>query len=142
MSWKRTHTCGELRAAHVGQTVTLNGWVNAHRAFPQQVFVDLRDRYGITQVVFEGGSDVVKAADALGREFCISVRGKVRSRLPGKHNPNLPTGDVELEVAELQILNRCPTPKFEVTEFPGEELAGEDIILTRELRFSSSDAVG
>jgi aspartyl-tRNA synthetase len=128
MAWKRTHTCGDLRETHVGQTVTLNGWVNAHRAFPQQVFVDLRDRYGITQVVFEGDK-FAKEADNLGREFCIAVRGKVRSRLPGKHNPNLPTGDIEVEAAELQILNRCPTPKFEITEFPGEELANEDLRL-------------
>jgi aspartyl-tRNA synthetase len=129
MAWKRTHTCGELREAHLGQTITLNGWVNAHRAFPQQVFVDLRDRYGLTQVVFEGDSNLVKDADNLGREFCISVRGKVRRRLPGKENPNLPTGALEVEVAELQILNRCPTPPFEVTEFPGEEMAGEDLRL-------------
>src|SRR6516164_10333716 len=102
MAWKRTHTCGELREAHLGQTVTLNGWVNALRAFPQQVFVDLRDRYGITQVVFEEDNELpsqpaslpqagslASAANELGREFCLSVRGKVRRRLPGKENANL-----------------------------------------------------
>jgi aspartyl-tRNA synthetase len=129
MAWKRTHTCGELREAHLGQAVTLNGWVNAIRAFPQQVFVDLRDRYGITQVVFEEDNKVAKAANELGREFCLSVRGKVRRRLPGKENANLPTGKVELEAAELHVLNECPTPPFEVTEFPGEELANEDLRL-------------
>jgi aspartyl-tRNA synthetase len=129
MAWKRTHTCGELREAHLGQTVTLNGWVNAIRAFPQQVFVDLRDRYGITQVVFEEDNKLADAANELGREFCLSVRGKVRRRLPGKENANLPTGKVELEATELHVLNECPTPPFEVTEFPGEELANEDLRL-------------
>jgi aspartyl-tRNA synthetase len=129
MSWKRSHTCGEVRESHLGQTVTLNGWVNAHRAFPQQVFVDLRDRYGLTQVVFEEENNLAAAANELGREFCISVTGTVRRRLPGKENPNLPTGKVEIVASELRVLNRCPTPPFEVTEFPGEELANEDLRL-------------
>jgi aspartyl-tRNA synthetase len=127
---RRTHTCGELRPAHVGQTVTLNGWVNVCRAFPQQIFADLRDRYGVTQVVFESErKDLFEAAQEIGREWVLSVRGTVRPRVPGKENPKLATGAVEVEALELTVLNRCPTPPFEVTEFPGEEPANEDLRL-------------
>ncbi len=130
-NWQRTHTCGELREGHVGREVALNGWVNTKRKYNDQVFVDLRDRYGVTQVVVEAdaAAELVAAADELAREWVVSVRGKVRHRLPGKTNPKLATGAVEVEAASLQILNRCPTPPFEVTEFPGEELAGEDLRL-------------
>jgi aspartyl-tRNA synthetase len=128
---RRTHTCGELREAHIGQTVVLNGWVNTYRAYNDQVFIDLRDRYGITQIVFEAESspELFAVARELRSEFVLSVRGKVSERLPGKHNPKLATGDIEVKAEELQILNRCPTPPFEVTEFPGEELANEDLRL-------------
>ncbi len=128
---KRTHTCGELRDTHVGQTVSLNGWVNTYRSYNDQIFVDLRDRYGITQVVFEADTDAAlfTAAQELRGEFVIAVTGKVRERLPGKHNPKLATGDIELQAEAMQILNRCPTPPFGVTEFPGEELANEDLRL-------------
>ena len=74
--WQRTHTCGELRESHVGQAVQLNGWVNTYRAFPDQIFIDLRDRYGITQVVFESDrADLFAAAQELRSEFCLAVRG-------------------------------------------------------------------
>jgi aspartyl-tRNA synthetase len=128
---RRTHTCGELREAHIGQTVVLNGWVNTYRAYNDQVFIDLRDRYGITQIVFEveSNAELFAAAKELRSEFVLAVRGKVSERLPGKHNPKLATGDIEVKAEELQILNRCPTPPFEVTEFPGEELANEDLRL-------------
>src|SRR5262249_34871360 len=125
----RTHTCGELRESHVGQNVTVNGWVNTYRSYNDQIFVDLRDRYGITQVVFEADDAFFAAAQEIRNEFVLSVKGAVRSRLPGKHNPKLPTGDIEIKAYELTILNRCPTPPFEVTEFPGEELANEDLRL-------------
>ncbi len=128
-SWQRTHTCGELRESHIGQTVVLNGWVNSYRAYNDQVFVDLRDRYGITQVVFEADQASFVAAQEIRGEFVLSVRGLMRERLPGKHNPKLATGDVEVRAQELTILNRCPTPPFEVTEFPNEELANEDLRL-------------
>jgi aspartyl-tRNA synthetase len=127
--WQRTHTCGELRDIHVGQTVTINGWVNTYRSYNNQVFVDLRDRYGITQVVFESDAPELKAvADGLGREFVLSVRGKVRPRLEGKENPRLATGKVEVEALAARVLNACPTPPIEVTEF-GNELANEDVRL-------------
>src|SRR5207244_11725907 len=104
---RRTQTCGELRDNNVGQSVVLNGWVNTCRAYNQQIFVDLRDRYGITQVVFEADSpELFKAASELGREWVLAVRAKVRPRLPGKTNPKLATGAVEIEATELHVLNR------------------------------------
>ncbi len=121
--------CGELREAHIGQTVVLNGWVNSYRSYNDQVFVDLRDRYGMTQAVFEADDTLFALAQEIRDEFVLSVRGVVRERLPGKHNPKLVTGDVEVKAQELTILNRCPTPPFKVTEFPGEELANEDLRL-------------
>jgi aspartyl-tRNA synthetase len=129
--WRRTHTCGELRENDLGQSVTLNGWVNVVRAFPQQIFIDLRDRYGLTQVVVEadGAGELFRAAEEVGREWVLAVRGTVRRRLSGKENPDLATGAVEVQAAELFVLNPCPTPPFEVTEFPGEELAKEDLRL-------------
>src|SRR5262245_3965475 len=96
--WRRTHTCGELREAQVGSAVVLNGWVNTYRAYNDQGFVDLRDRYGITQVVFEveGDQALFSSATEVRSEWVLSVRGKVRPRLPGKTNPKLPTGGVEV----------------------------------------------
>ncbi len=134
---RRTHTCGELRETHVGQTVVLNGWVNTYRAYNDQIFIDLRDRYGLTQVVFEADRpELFAAAQEIRNEWVLGVHGKVRERLPGKHNPKLATGDVEILVEELSVLNRCPTPPFEVMSIPQEgqtfgdpELANEDLRL-------------
>src|SRR4051794_24043998 len=127
---RRTHTCGELRESHIGQTVALNGWVNTIRAYPQQVFLDLRDRYGITQIVVESDDkEVFATAQDLGREFCLAIQGTVRARQPGKTNPRMATGAVELKAGTINVLNRCPTPPFPVTEFPDEELANEDLRL-------------
>jgi aspartyl-tRNA synthetase len=131
MKLQRTHTCGELREAHVGQTVTLNGWVNTYRDHGVFVFIDLRDRYGLTQVVFEPerGQELFAAAQDLRSEYVLAVKGKVVQRLPGKANPDLATGMIEVKAEEMVVLNRCPTPPFEVTEFPGDELANEDLRL-------------
>lgn len=127
--WQRTHTCGELRDTHIGQSVTLNGWVNTFRSYNDQVFVDLRDRYGVTQVVFDAGNaETVALGNELGREFVLSVSGHVAARLPGKENPKLATGKIEVKAEKASILNRCPTPPFEITEF-GDELANEDLRL-------------
>src|ERR1700740_3053328 len=111
-SWQRTHTCGALRGAQVGQTVVLNGWVNTYRSYNDQIFVDLRDRYGITQVVFEADEELFAPGQEMRHEFVLSFQGVVRERLPGKHNPKLATGDMEVKAHELAILNRCPTPPF------------------------------
>lgn len=128
--WQRTHTCGELRETQVGQTITLNGWVLITRNYPNQVFVDLRDRYGMTQVVFEDSNpDLFAAANKLGREIVLSVQGVVRKRLPGATRFDIPTGAVEVEAKSFTILNTCPPLPFTVTEFPDEELANEDLRL-------------
>ncbi|HTU23484.1 MAG TPA: aspartate--tRNA ligase [Gemmataceae bacterium] len=134
--WQRTHTCGELRPTHIGETVVLNGWVNSYRAYNDQIFVDLRDRYGLTQVVFESDhADLFTTAQDIRNEWVLSVRGQVRERLPNKHNPKLATGDIEVVAEQLSILNRCPSPPFEVMSVPLEtgfgdpELAGEDLRL-------------
>src|SRR4051812_13048361 len=105
-SWQRTHTCGELREEHVGQTVVLNGWVNTYRAYNDQVFVDLRDRYGLTQVVFEADRDrqLFEAAAQVRHEWVLSVRGQVTPRLEGARNPRLATGAVEVKAEVLQVL--------------------------------------
>jgi aspartyl-tRNA synthetase len=133
----------------VGQTVALNGWVNSTRAYNDQVFIDLRDRYGITQVVVEPEKpEAFAAAHEARAEWVLAVRGKVRPRLPDKHNPKLGTGDIEVLVEEFQVLSRCPTPPFEVMSIPqakemafplekqalgDPELAGEELRL--EYRF-------
>jgi aspartyl-tRNA synthetase len=127
-SWQRTHTCGELRHSNVGQTVTLNGWVNTYRNQGSLVFIDLRDRYGITQVVFEPDrKELLEAARELRSECVVAVKGTVAARLPGKENKDLATGQVELKATELTMLNRCPTPPFEITEFAPDDLANEDL---------------
>ena len=134
--WQRTHTCGELRDSHLGQTVVLNGWVNSYRAYNDQVFLDLRDRYGVTQVVVEAEDPDFALAQEIRDEFVLTVSGVVRSRIEGKHNPKLTTGDIEVKAKKLQILNRCPNPPFAVMSIPQEpdvfgetELAGEDLRL-------------
>lgn len=136
-SWQRTHTCGELRETHLAQTVTLNGWVNTYRSYNDQIFLDLRDRYGITQVVIEADHpNLFPMGQEIRNEWVVSVRGKVRERLPNKHNPKLATGDIEVVAEEVNILNRCPTPPFEVLSVPQDgqvfgdpELANEDLRL-------------
>jgi aspartyl-tRNA synthetase len=127
--WQRTHTCGELRESHVGKTVVLNGWINTVRSYNDQVFVDLRDRYGITQVVIETEpKETFELTKEFSREFVLSVQGTVSPRLQGAENLKIPTGKIEVKATKIQILNRCPTPPFEITEF-GNELANEDLRL-------------
>ena len=113
--WQRTHTCEQLREEHIGQTVTLNGWVLITRNYPNQIFVDLRDRYGLTQVVFEAdAAELFQQAGELNREWVVSVTGVVRKRLPGAARPDIPTGEVELVAKALLVLNPCPPLKFSV----------------------------
>ena len=92
----RTNTCGELRIEHAGRQVTLAGWVQRTRKMGGMTFVDVRDRYGLTQLVFDEAknADLCEQANRLGREFCIQVKGTVSERQ--SKNPNLPTGDIEI----------------------------------------------
>jgi len=125
MLLKRTHTCGELTKEHVGEAVALNGWVDAWRDFGGLVFIDLRDRYGVTQVVFEpeAGAELQAEARELRNEYVVGVRGTVAPRLAGKENPKLKTGQVEVRVTELSVYNASPTPPFEINgPEPNEEL--------------------
>jgi aspartyl-tRNA synthetase len=108
--WRRTHTCGELRADHAGQTVTLNGWVARRRDHKNVYFVDLRDRYGVTQVVLEGE---VTEGLTLSPEDVISVTGEVKSRGEGA-NAELDTGEVELLATGVEVLSRSALPPFEI----------------------------
>ncbi|MDR1632776.1 MAG: aspartate--tRNA ligase [Dysgonamonadaceae bacterium] len=110
----RTKTCGELRITHLNQEVVLAGWVQKARKFGGMIFVDLRDRYGITQLVFnqEINSQLCEKAEKLGREWVVQVEGKVAER--SNKNPNIPTGDIEIIVSELQVLNPSETPPFTI----------------------------
>jgi len=129
-AWQRTHTCGDLRDAHLDQTVTLNGWVLTTRNFGNQTFIDLRDRYGLTQVVFEADdAELFAAANKLGREYCVAVTGTVRRRIAGKERADIPTGTVEVYAKSVTVLNDCPSMPFSVTEFPDEDLANEELRL-------------
>jgi aspartyl-tRNA synthetase len=109
----RTHTCGELRENNIGQKVVLNGWVDNRRDLGGLIFIDIRDRYGITQVVFEPGfnEEAHNSAKGLRNEFVVSVEGIVRKRPPETDNPNLATGHVDVMVNKLVILNEAkPSP--------------------------------
>src|SRR4051812_21048972 len=111
---KRTKTCGELTRDDVGQEVILNGWVDTRRDHGGLVFIDLRDRYGLTQVVFEPGTGPIERAQDLRNEHVIGVRGTVAPRLAGKENPRLKTGAIEVRALELEVFNAAPTPPFEI----------------------------
>ncbi len=121
----RTHTCGELRIDHVNQEVTLSGWVQRVRDKGGMIWIDLRDRYGITQLIFdESKTDekVVETARSLGREFVIKAGGKVVERF--SKNDKIPTGDIELDVESLEILNKSKVPPFTIED---DTDGGEDL---------------
>lgn len=112
----RTHTCGELRISDAGKSVTLAGWVQRARKMGGMTFIDLRDRYGITQLVFneEIDADLCERANKLGREFVIQVSGKVSER--SNKNANISTGDIEIIASELNVLNAALTPPFTIED--------------------------
>ena len=112
----RTNTCGELRLANVGQTVTLAGWVQRSRDLGGMTFIDLRDRYGITQLAFnmETNASLCEAARKLGREYVVQITGKVIER--SSKNTKIPTGEIEIEVTELTVLNEAKTPPFTIED--------------------------
>ena len=112
----RTHTCGELRLADAGKEVTLAGWVQRTRDKGSLVWIDLRDRYGITQLFLDGSSDpkLLEQARSFGREFVIQAKGTVIER--ESKNPNMPTGEIELKVNEFKLLNSSKTPPFTIED--------------------------
>lgn len=112
----RSHTCGELRISDVNKQVTLAGWVQRSRKMGGMTFIDLRDRYGITQLVFneEVNAELCERANRLGREFVIQIKGTVNERF--SKSSNIPTGDIEIIVSELNVLNAALTPPFTIEE--------------------------
>ncbi|MCK4723860.1 MAG: aspartate--tRNA ligase, partial [Dehalococcoidia bacterium] len=114
----RTHSCGQLTSKNVGEQVTLAGWVHRRRDHGGLVFIDLRDRYGLVQVVFnpEISAQVHEVATKLRNEYVVKVSGEVEKRPPGTENPKLATGEVEVVVRDVEILNASKTPPFNVNE--------------------------
>jgi aspartyl-tRNA synthetase len=117
-SLQRTHTCGQLRAEQDGQTVVLMGWVNRRRDHGNLIFLDVRDRTGITQVVLdkEVSDDAHAKAETARSEYVVAVKGKVRRRGDGLENPNMLTGQIEVVAGELLLLNEAKTPPFSPAE--------------------------
>ncbi len=128
---EKTHSCGELREADVGKQVVLMGWVAKRRDFGIFTFIDLRDRDGITQIVLseETAKDAHAKAKNLRGEYVVAVKGKVFSRDEGTHNAKLATGDIEIHVSEILILNDAKTPPFELEKVGSQNLAAEDLRL-------------
>lgn len=128
LDYRRTHTCGLLRAEHINKTVTLSGWVHRRRDHGGLIFIDLRDRFGITQLVFDPNKhpQVHAEAEKLRSEWVISIQGIVIPRQAGMANPKLATGDIEVLVTELEILSKAKTPPFSICD--------ESIDVNEELR--------
>lgn len=121
----RSHTCGELNNQHIGQSVTLSGWVQKVRDKGGMIWIDVRDRYGVTQLIFEEGStpeEVMDTAKHTGREFVVQASGEVIERV--SKNPKIPTGDIEVKVQTLTVLNKSKTPPFIIDD---ETDGGEDL---------------
>ncbi len=110
----RSHTCGALNRGHAGLKVLLAGWVHHRRDHGGLIFIDLRDRYGITQIIFRPqiNSQLFEEASHLRSEWVISVKGTVLRRAPGMINAQLPTGEIEVEAHELTLLSKAKTPPF------------------------------
>ena len=122
----RTHFCGELNEKHIGEEVTLCGWVHSRRDHGNLVFIDLRDKEGLTQIVFWGKQLIKKISD-LKSEYVILVKGKVQRRPKGTENPKIPTGLIEIGVSEYEVLNSSKTSPFEIAK---------DIEAQEEIRFA------
>src|SRR5579884_205547 len=116
--WKRTVPCGTLTADDIGKEVVLNGWVNRQRDFGDLVFIDLRDRTGLVQVVVDAQAspDLVEVANGIRSEYVLAVRGAVRARRPGTVNPNLSTGEIEVAAQAIEILNTSKTLPFQISD--------------------------
>ncbi len=118
-SWKRSHRCGELTAEQIGQDVCVMGWVQRRRDHGGLIFIDLRDREGIVQLALDPDRDLAshQKAEQVRNEFVVAARGKVSPRPDGTVNPKMKTGEVEIEITEMLILNRSETPPFMIDEF-------------------------
>ena len=124
----RTHTCGELRPTHIGKPATLCGWVHRRRDHGGLIFIDLRDRYGLTQVVINPErKEIFKTAETVRPEWVLKVTGNVRKRVEGAERAENPTGGIEVEATELTVLNEAKTPPFEIDT---EKDANEELRLT------------
>lgn len=128
LDYRRTFHCGALRKEHIGQEVTLSGWVNRRRDHGGLIFIDLRDRFGITQLVFdpEKNPEAHKLAESLRSEWVLTAKGRVIPRAEGMTNPKLPTGEIEVEVSAMEALSKAKTPPFSVCD--------EQIEVNEELR--------
>jgi len=115
---RRTNTCGELTKKDVGKKVVLDGWTQSRRDHGGLIFIDLRDRHGLTQIVFDPShnKETHKMAEHIGREFVLEINGKIRDRKSGMINPNMKTGEIEVLVDELNILNKAKTPPIEIDD--------------------------
>ena len=113
----RTHTCGQLTKRDIGKKVNLAGWVQSSRDHGGLIFIDLRDRYGLTQIVFNPkNKKEFSTAEKLRREDVISVEGKVVARKKGMTNPALKTGEIEIEISAIKVLSKSETPPIEVDD--------------------------
>ena len=126
--YRRTHTCGALRLKDSNSTVTLSGWVNRRRDHGGLIFIDLRDRFGITQLVFDPvkNPEAHRQAEKLRAEWVISIKGKVSPREEGMGNPKLATGEIEILVEAMDLLSKAKTPPFSICD--------EEIDVNEELR--------
>ena len=116
--WQRTSDCGTLNINHLGEEIVLNGWVNRSRDHGDLVFIDLRDRTGIVQVVIDAATspEMIDTARSLRSEFCVSIQGRVRARREGAVNPNLATGEIEVITDHLEVLSTSKTLPFQVSD--------------------------
>ena len=114
----RTHTCGELRESNIGKTVSLNGWISKTRDLGGLTFIDLRDRYGKTQIVFNGdiSPQAFDIAKNLGLEDVIGITGKVVARPEDAANSKMPTGSIDIEVHDITVYNESDTPPFDIND--------------------------
>jgi aspartyl-tRNA synthetase len=122
-NYQRTHTCGELTEKHLGSTVHLSGWVHKRRDLGKLIFIDLRDRFGLTQLIFDPTQlpiEVFERASSLRHEWVISITGTVARRAEGMTNPKLSTGAIEVKIADLTVLSSAKTPPFEINQESAE----------------------
>jgi len=134
--WKRTHNCGEMRIGDVGKDVCLMGWVQNYREHKDVVFFDLRDRWGVTQVVYNPGvtAEVFERARLVRNEFVIAIKGQIEPRPEGMENVDRPTGKVEVLGADLRVLNTCRPSPFIIADSVKEALLESGVQSSEEVR--------